>query len=819
MTSNSKEAEQQSNILNAQIQEQLEQQKALFSVIKLIRQPLDLQTIFQTTATQVRQLLKADRVAVFKFDIENDWEGEFVSEDVASGWNSVIKNKVHDHCFGEQFAIHYQEGRVQAVADIYAAGLSDCHAEILAQFQVRANLIVPLLQENVLWGLLCVHQCSDTRNWKESEIEFVRLIAEHFTVAIQQAEYLKRLELKRIKLTQAAQRDKIITQIINKIRRTLNIETIFQTTIQELRELIQAERVAIFRFNPDWSGNFVAESFAQGWTSLVDVQPTINDTHLQETQGGRYARNETFTVNDIYQAELTQSHLILLEKIKVKSFTTAPIFQGEKLWGIIAACQNSTSRIWLEDEVEIITRSGVQIGIALRQHELLLKARNQAKQQKTLTGVITRIRESLDLDTIFQTTVTEVQQMLKADRVAVFQFNPQQDWEGEFVWESVAPNWNSVVSAKVYDHTFGEKFAVHYQQGKVQAIADIYVEDLSYCHQKILSQFQVRANLVVPLLKGEDLWGLLCAHQCENPRNWEQEEIEFTRQIADNLGVALQHNQTLSEAQYQAEQQKALTGIITRIRESLDLETIFKTTITQVRQLIEVDRVGVFRFDTTTEWEGEFIYEDVADGWNSAIANKVYDHCFSEKFAPLYQQGRVNAIADIHQQEFKHCYLKILEQFQVRANVVAPLLKEGELWGLLCIHQCSNPRNWKSSEIEFISQIAEQLSIALKQDSYLKQVQTQAVQLAEATEREKAIERQKLLATTIDKIRQSLDIKTIFKTTTQAVRELLEVERVAIYRFNSDWTGKFVADSFKDDWKPVINIQPIIQPTFSDNDD
>ncbi|MEM1393775.1 MAG: GAF domain-containing protein [Cyanobacteria bacterium P01_H01_bin.150] len=69
MTSNSKEAEQQSNILNAQIQEQLEQQKALFSVIKLIRQPLDLQTIFQTTATQVRQLLKADRVAVFKFDI------------------------------------------------------------------------------------------------------------------------------------------------------------------------------------------------------------------------------------------------------------------------------------------------------------------------------------------------------------------------------------------------------------------------------------------------------------------------------------------------------------------------------------------------------------------------------------------------------------------------------------------------------------------------------------------------------------------------------------------------------------------------------
>jgi len=816
MTSRSTESEKQSNV---QIQKQLEQQKTLAGVIKRIRQSLDLKTIFQNTATEVRTLLKADRVAVFKFDIDNDWEGEFVSEDVASGWDSVIAKKVHDYCFGEQFAAHYQQGRVQAVGDIYQAGLSDCHADILAQFQVRANLVVPLLQENVLWGLLCVHQCGNTRNWQESEIEFIRLIAEHFTVAIQQAEYFRKLELQALKLAQKSQRDNVITQIVNKIRRTFDIETIFQTTTQQLRELIKADRIAIFRFNSDWSGNFVAESFAEEWNALVGVQPIINDVYLQDTQGGRYPHNETFTVNNIYQGGLTQSHINLLEQFEAKAFANAPIFQGEKLWGIIAAYQNSAPRIWLQDEVEIITQTGAQIGIALRQHELLSKAKNQAQQQKTLTKVITRIRESLDLDTIFQTTVTEVQQMLKADRVAVFKFDHQQNWEGEFVWESVAGDWDSVVAAKVYDHCFGEQFAVEYQQGRVQAVADIYTAGLSDCHEKILGQFQVRANLVVPLLKGDNLWGLLCVHQCDNSRNWETEEIEFTRQIADNLGVALQHNQILLEAQYQTEQQKALTGIITRIRESLDLETIFKNTVKEVRQLLKVDRVGVFRFDKTSDWQGEFIYEDVAVGWTSAIATKIYDHCFSERFAPLYQQGRVNAIADIHQEEFKHCYLEILEKFQVRANVVAPLLKEGELWGLLCIHQCNNPRNWQSSEVEFISQIAEQLSIALKQDSYLKQVRMQAVQLAEATEREKAMERQKLLAETVDKIRQSLDIKVIFKTTTQAVRELLEVERVAIYRFNSDWRGKFVADSFKYDEKPVINIQPIVQPAFSNDDD
>ncbi|MEH2036677.1 GAF domain-containing sensor histidine kinase [Nostoc sp.] len=651
MEPNSNFTENQLLLSSAQLQEQLEQQKALASVIVRIRESLDLEKIFQTTVTQVRQLLNADRVAVFQFDREQNWEGEFVSEDVAIGWDSTMAVKVYDNCFGEQFA-SYQQGRVQAVADIYKAGLSDCHLAILSKFQVKANLVVPLSRKQELWGLLCIHQCSETREWKESEIEFIRQIADHLVVAIQQAKHLHEVKLQAAKLAQAVQRDQVIAKIVDEIRSPLDIETIFKTTTQEIRKLLQADRVAIFSFNPDWSGNFVAESFTEGWTPLVGVEPAMSttgcayaDTYLQQTQGGRYVNNQTFTVNDVYQAGLTNCHITLLEQFQAKAFATAPILQGDQLWGIIAAYQNASPREWQSYEVESLSKIGTQIGVAVRHHKLLAYAQYQAEQQKTLTSVITRIRESLDLDTIFQTTVTEARQMLQADRVAVFRFDPQKDWEGEFISEDFVPECNSV------------------------------------------------------------------------------------------------------------------------------------------------------------------------------MAEKVYDYCFGENFAHLYAQGRVNAIADIYQGKFPGCYVQILEKFQVRANMVAPLLKEGELWGLLCIHQCTAPRYWQPSEIEFASQIAEQLGVALKQDSYLKQVQMQVVQLAEATEREKAMERQELLAATIDKIRQSLDIKTIFRTTTHAVRELLEVERVAIYRFNSDWSGKFVADSFKDGWKPVAQAQPMIVETFEDTDD
>ncbi len=63
-------------------------------------------------------------------------------------------------------------------------------------------------------------------------------------------------------------------------------------------------------------------------------------------------------------------------------------------------------------------------------------------------------------------------------------------------------------------------------------------------HQNFV-QFQVRANLIVPLLQGEKLWGLLCIHQCSAPRRWQQIEIEFVSQIANQLGVAFKHAELL----------------------------------------------------------------------------------------------------------------------------------------------------------------------------------------------------------------------------------------------------------------------------------
>ncbi|OUC12217.1 MAG: histidine kinase [Alkalinema sp. CACIAM 70d] len=186
---------------------QLEQQKALLHVITRLREPIDLEEIFQATAIEIRQLLAVDRVGMFRFYPDSGWDdGEFVSEDVDPAFSSAIAEPVHDHCFGDQFAVHYQAGRIQAVADIYNAGLSDCHIQVLAQFQVRANLVVPLLLGQNLWGLLCIHQCRGPRQWNPTEIEFVTQIADHLGVALHHAELMVELRKEISDRQQAEQR-------------------------------------------------------------------------------------------------------------------------------------------------------------------------------------------------------------------------------------------------------------------------------------------------------------------------------------------------------------------------------------------------------------------------------------------------------------------------------------------------------------------------------------------------------------------------------------------------------------------------------------
>jgi len=203
-----------------------------------------------------------------------------------------------------------------------------------------------------------------------------------------------------------------------------------------------------------------------------------------------------------------------------------------------------------------------QLRMALSAAQMAIDERKQAQgllqqqfeQQRLVMEVTQRIRRSLNLQDILQTTVDEVRQFLQCDRVTIFQFSP--GWGGTVVVESVADEWIAILPLQIYDLCIGEEYVEPFKQGLVTAKADIYNSGISPCHVELLAQFQVRANLVVPIMKEDELWGLLAAHHCAAPRQWQSSEIDLLRQLAAQVSVALQQSALFEQVQTELTERK-----------------------------------------------------------------------------------------------------------------------------------------------------------------------------------------------------------------------------------------------------------------------
>lgn len=172
-----------------------------------------------------------------------------------------------------------------------------------------------------------------------------------------------------------------------------------------------------------------------------------------------------------------------------------------------------------------------------------LKRQNQRSQ--LFSEITLKIRESLQLDDILQTTVTEIQKLLAADRVLIFRLWP--DGSGTVVQEAVLPGWPVVLGQNILDPCFQQNYVDKYRQGRVSAIRNVAKADIQACHREFLQQYGVKANLVVPILIREDIWGLLIAHQCHSPREWNGFELEMLQQLANQIGIALSQAQLLEQ--------------------------------------------------------------------------------------------------------------------------------------------------------------------------------------------------------------------------------------------------------------------------------
>ncbi|MDB9522840.1 response regulator [Dolichospermum circinale CS-1225] len=158
-------------------------------------------------------------------------------------------------------------------------------------------------------------------------------------------------------------------------------------------------------------------------------------------------------------------------------------------------------------------------------------------RSQLLADITLKIRSSLQIDDILQTSVTEVQKLLKTDRVVILELLADGSLTARK--EALIPGIPVVMGTNIVEPCLTKNYIEKYTQGWIGVINDIEKADIRPCHIELLQKFNVKANLVIPIFLKDEFWGLLIAHHCTQPRQWTNWETEFLKSLSDQIGIAL----------------------------------------------------------------------------------------------------------------------------------------------------------------------------------------------------------------------------------------------------------------------------------------
>ena len=626
------------------------------------------------------------------------------------------------------------------IDNIYVQDLSESEIAKLEVLQAKAYILVPIVQSGQRLGVLAAYQNSSPRNWQELEVGLMLSSAAKFAQPLKQTEYIRHTQFHLQQAKERSKQEQLISNVAERLRQTEDLPEVLRSCVRDIREMLSVDRVGLFQFTPESnyaSGEFVVEDVSDLKYSAMAAK--IQD-HCFVGKVGDYSKGKTWIVNDVRDLGNIDACLAqILNNLQVKASILHPLMKGNELWGLFAIHKCDGPRQWQDSEIEFARRISLQLNLALQQADYQEQLQRQTKQEQLISKVAERLRQTEDLPDVLRSCVRDIREMLSVDRVGLFQFSPESNYaSGEFVVEDVSDLKYSAMAAKIQDHCFVNKVG-DYSKGKTWIVNDVReLGDIEACLAQILENLQVKASILHPLMKGDELWGLFAIHKCDGPRQWHESEIEFARRVSLQLNLALQQADYQEQLQESAKQEQLISKISERLRQTEDLQGVLRSCVQDIRKMLGVDRVGLFQFSPESNYaSGEFVVEDVSDLKYSAMAAKIQDHCFVNKVGD-YSKGKTWIVNDVRELgDIEECLAQILENLQVKASILHPLMKGNELWGLFAIHKCDGPRQWHESEIEFARRISLQLNLALQQADYIDQLKESTEQLTQTLEREK----------------------------------------------------------------------------------
>jgi signal transduction histidine kinase/response regulator RpfG family c-di-GMP phosphodiesterase len=306
----------------------------------------------------------------------------------------------------------------------------------------------------------------------------------------------------------------------------------------------------------------------------------------------------------------------------------------------------------------------------------------------------------------------------------------------------------------------------------VEVIQDAQTDDrvLNWDNQQRQQAYKaanIRSSLIVPLFYKIERMAVLALHQFDQPRQWQDHEVQLVITVADQAALALSQARAYERVRALAKREALVNTITTAIRSSLDPQNIFAAITQQLAQALQVDGCAlslwteddeyvqcVGLYDTTRDTvaveQGFNNPEVVANppGPETASANadgNAGDWVFAHPSLPqslvpirgnpvllqLIVSKEPVAIEDLNE----HPELNVTElqvRSPARALLVVPLLSEGKIIGSISLRHNRSIRRWNISDIDLAQVVATQAALAVQQSRLYQTTRQQAERLLEA---------------------------------------------------------------------------------------
>ncbi|NET56501.1 MAG: GAF domain-containing protein [Symploca sp. SIO2E6] len=230
----------------------------------------------------------------------------------------------------------------------------------------------------------------------------------------------------------------LLNRITNRIRHSLKLQEILSATVSEMRSFLDTDRVKIYRFEPDGSGQVIAESIApHRLPSLLglhfpasDIPPAVREMYIKARQGAivdvpeqriTLARLESpqttgdlkieevqeRTIEDILQRPVDPCHVEYLTNMGVQSSFVIPILTGQNLWGLLVS-HHTQPKVFYQEQLELVQMIADHVSIAISQSHLLSQAWEKARREELINRISTLIHSPLAIEEILQTVLEDV---------------------------------------------------------------------------------------------------------------------------------------------------------------------------------------------------------------------------------------------------------------------------------------------------------------------------------------------------------------------------------------------------------------------------